>query len=190
MPCVTLSKKDLLVVPAKELRRRAFHIHARDNGQYLAVVFVVLAPVGEFLANPLANLDVELVGNCDVPGVEQRMQVRAQQEPIRKKMWSFVGIRLDVCRIEDRQRPFPCDRATPRIGLRDQDSECALTEPCAGQGIRPETRGFGNAVFEEWPPVQTIGNGCPNSPTVIQCRVKRAPSYDVATPSLRNRDPL
>lgn len=66
-------EKPMLVVPAKECRRRLFARRLRHIGQPLTVMLVVLAAVSELLLDPGTHFNPQVVGHSDVPSVEERM---------------------------------------------------------------------------------------------------------------------
>lgn len=69
-PRLGLPQEPLLVVPSQELLRGPFVGVDGNRYKHAAVVLVVLLAVLELLANALADLDPELLGDRDVAGVE------------------------------------------------------------------------------------------------------------------------
>src|SRR5438094_6693009 len=84
---------------------------------------IIGAPVLELLADPSADLQPVLRRNSDVTAIEERVQVGAKQQAVRDLVRAAVGIRTDVCRLEDGQRPLAGDGASALIRLRHSDSE-------------------------------------------------------------------
>lgn len=91
----------LLVVPEQRLRCRTLCRLPRqpDLG---AVQRVVIPPVLELLLDPAADLEVIVRRDRDVPGVEQLVDVGAEEDAVGERMLLHVAIVADVRRFERR----------------------------------------------------------------------------------------
>src|SRR5262245_19751009 len=107
-------------MPAKQVRSRPLVFVSRDHQELLAIVLVVLLSVLELLSDPAADLDTQVIRNGQVTSVEQRVEVRAQEQSVRNNMGSVHRIRADVSRFENWERPLASDCATSGIGFGHQ----------------------------------------------------------------------
>jgi hypothetical protein len=69
----------------------------------------------------------------DVSGVEEPVDVRAEEQAVRHIVRAFVRVRPDVGRLEDRERVLAAHGAGAAIGARDGDAERALSEAGANE---------------------------------------------------------
>jgi hypothetical protein len=98
------AKKYALVMPAQKLGGGPIVGRVRNDGEPLALVRVVVTAVLEFLLDPLADLDAQVLGHRDVAIVEKNVEIRPEQEPVRDEMRPRVRVGLDVRGFEDRKR--------------------------------------------------------------------------------------
>jgi hypothetical protein len=62
----------------------------------------------------------------DVSGVEEPVDVRAEEQAVRHIVRAFVRVRPDVGRLEDRERVLAAHRAGAAVSARHPDAEHAL----------------------------------------------------------------
>src|SRR5262245_25332013 len=101
---------------------------------------VVLPTVLELLLDTSTDLHAQVLDDGQVPVVKKRVKVFAQQDPVRDEMWARVSVRPNMSSLQDRKRALARDRAAPRIRLGDEDTECALSQPCASEILSTESR--------------------------------------------------
>src|SRR5438034_5838119 len=103
-------------------------------------------------------------------------------------MRTAVGVRTDVHRLEDGQRPLAGDGASTLIRVGHEDSERALAETRADGDRSAEATGLrrlGDAVA-----TQAIHHGLPDAPAFARCQILGAPDLGVRMPVARLGNPV
>src|SRR6267378_1604689 len=149
---------------------------------------IVIASVLELLADASADLQPVLRRNGDVTAIEERVQVGAKQQAVRDLVLAAVGVRTDVRRLEDGQRPLAGDGASALIRVGHEDPERALAETRADGDRSAEATGrrrLGDAA-----PTQPIHHGLPDPPAFARRQFLGASALGVRMPVARLSNPV
>src|SRR6056297_2123263 len=141
--CLDSCSKNSFVVPGQIPRVRLFGLISRRYCERFAMVTVIISPIFEFLLDPPTDLDSALWRDGDVPGVEQPVQVGAEQQAIFGAVGPGFGIGLDVGGFQGGQGALAGDGAAAGVGVGDQRAECALAKAAANQALRTVWFAFG-----------------------------------------------
>jgi len=99
------------------------------NPEGATLELVVVFAVVEVGLQPPADPHTMVRSDRDVPAIEQRVDIRSEQEPVAETMTTPVRDRPDVRGLQYRQGLLLCDRAAALIRVRDQDAERPLSQP-------------------------------------------------------------
>src|ERR1700680_767710 len=101
---------------------------------------VVIAPILEFLFDPLADFKAIIGSHCHIAGIKEFVNISAEEFSIRDLMLLNIAVVADVSRFECRQSSFTGDRAAPIVRIQHDDAETSLAEARADERWRSESR--------------------------------------------------
>ena len=107
---------------------------------FLTVHRIVVPPVLKFLSYPPTNFEMKIGRDSDVAGIEQAMNVSAQQKTVLCLVRPAVTVGTDVRSLKRRQSTFFRHHAASIIDVCYKNSERALTKAGLYQLRFPEPR--------------------------------------------------
>lgn len=94
-----------------------------------ALPLVELLAVAEVDPQPLAHLELVPLVEAEIPGVEEGVDIRAQEQPVADLVLAVLGDRPDVRRLKGGTQVAARDRAAPVVGREDEPLEALLARP-------------------------------------------------------------
>jgi hypothetical protein len=94
---------------------------------------VVITAVLIVFADAAAHLNPQVRPDAQIPGVEKRVEVLPQQEPVVKTMLALLAIRNDVGGIQGRESSLGGNRTSAFVRVGDCNPELALAETPGNQ---------------------------------------------------------
>ena len=76
-----------------------------------------------------ADMQLGRRGDAHVAGIEEGVEVLAQQDPVLEPVRTELGVRPDVGGIQHGQRPLTDDGASALVGIGHQQARGPLAEP-------------------------------------------------------------
>jgi hypothetical protein len=90
---------------------------------------IILVPIFEFFLDPAANFYTIIRCYGDIATVKESVHFLTKQDSIRDCVRPTVGVRLNVCGLENVQHRRASERATPLVSISDQHTKGPLPEP-------------------------------------------------------------
>ena len=90
---------------------------------------VVVAAILKILFYPTTYFELVVGSHGHIACIKEAVNVSTEQYPIRRHMLTALRVWFDMRRFQSRKRSLSGNSALPRIDVRDQKPEGALTEP-------------------------------------------------------------
>src|SRR6266404_182122 len=123
-----IPNKDLLIVPAKKISCGTQTNCIRQHDLF-PMNGIILVPIFELFLDPAADFYTIFWRYGDIATVKECMHVLTKQDSVRDCVGPTVGVRFNVCSIENMQHRRACERTAPLVGIRDQHAKGPLTKP-------------------------------------------------------------
>ena len=90
---------------------------------------VVVPAVIELLLDSAAHLEVQVGCYSHIAGIEQAVDIAPEQQPVSRLVFASLAVRANVRSLQHRKSPLIGGCTPPLVGICDQNTESALSQP-------------------------------------------------------------